>query len=258
MDVSPNYLMKLVGQIDAKIWQVFETYKNVNFYIKKWQTYDSFGNANFNISYIDNKIDLKDTLHSIDNENLIKIAVDLGIETPDFIPSVPVIKNVLKNNFPTAFDTFKKAIDQIEENPDLAIGSANSTLESIIKHISDNSNISKKVNKKDTLYKLTQDILKEFSLFPTKSIPVEIKTIGSSLLNLSQNIESLRSNKTTFHGKSANDYIVDDPLYAYFIVNIVSSIGLFLISFYEKKYNKLDLKSSGEYVNETTIDEMPF
>lgn len=55
--------------------------------------------------------------------------------------------------------------------------------------------------------------------------------------------------------KTDTDYIIDDPLYAYFIVNSVSSIGLFLISFYEKKYPK-----QTEQEQETTFepDDLPF
>jgi len=33
-----------------------------------------------------------------------------------------------------------------------------------------------------------------------------------------------------------DDYTVDDPLYAHFVINTVSTVGLFLLNFYEKKY----------------------
>ena len=76
-------------------------------------------------------------------------------------------------------------------------------------------------------------------MFPNgknSEMPEEINNIGSSLLNISQNIEGLRSKKTNLHGKAKDDYVLSDSLYAYFIVNSVITVGMFLKSFYETKY----------------------
>lgn len=238
--------MGLIDKIEKTIWAEFSSYKNVSNYIKKWHQSDGSSWENFHI-YRDNMvINLNETLHDMGSETIIKIAIDLGIETPDFIPAIPIIKNVLKEKYPTAFSAFQKALKQIEESPDLSIGSANSTLESIVKHILENDNVPIKFNSKDTLYALTQSILKEFTLFPNEQIPLEIRQIGNGLLNASKSIEQLRSEKTTFHGKTQKDYIIEDPLYAYFIVNAISTVGLFLISFYEKKYNNINVFDSGD------------
>lgn len=67
-------------------------------------------------------------------------------------------------------------------------------------------------------------------------MPIEIKTIGSSLLSISQSIEKLRSEKTNLHGKTHEDYIVTDSIYAHFVVNSVATIGLFLNSFYKNQF----------------------
>ena len=256
MDISPKYIMKLVEQIDKVLWKEFIGYKNVEFYIKKWQVCD-FNSCNFDIAYENGNINLKETLHGIDGHIILKIAIDLGIETPQFISSIPMIKNVLKVNYSTAFDSFDKAIKQIEVNPDVSVGLANSTLESIIKHILEHDEVRVQWNEKDTLYKLTESILKQFQMFPNNSMPIEIKTIGSSLLNISKSIEDLRSDKTTMHGKLSKDYIINDPIYAYLIVNIIASIGLFLIGFYEKKYKK-ETFSEKALPREVTPDDIPF
>lgn len=251
--------MKLITEIEAAIWAEFGSYKNVKNYIKKWYKHsdeqDISDWENFHIYENNAKIDLNETLHGVDSETILKIAVDLGLETPDIIASVPVIKNVLKNNYSTAATSFEKALKNVEENPSLAIGLANSTLESIIKHILENDDIKIENNKKNTLYDLTQNILKEFSLYPNTEMPAEIRDIGSGLLKVIQGVEKLRSEKTEFHGKTKDDYVITDPLYAYFIINTVTTIGLFLISYYKSKYNKV---REEEEQNDVNLDDIPF
>src|SRR5699024_9835164 len=112
---------------------------------------------------------------------------------------------------------------QVEEHPSSAIGLANSALESIIKEIIKDDRIKAKLKGGETLYKLVSKILKEFQMFHNADLPKEIRDIGSSLMNISQNIEGIRSGKTEFHGKTKEDYIIQDPLYAYFIVNSITT-----------------------------------
>ena len=90
----------------------------------------------------------------MDGETLLKVAIDLGVETPDFIPSIPTFKNELKSEYKTAYDTFTKAYKQIDSDPSLAVGLANSALESIIKEIIKDDRISNKLDGGETLYRL--------------------------------------------------------------------------------------------------------
>jgi len=48
--------------------------------------------------------------------------------------------------------------------------------------------------------------------------------------------------------------MVEDSLYAVFIINSISTVGLFLISFYEKKY-KNNLKENDKDV---LVEDIPF
>ncbi|MGJ0340804.1 abortive infection family protein [Aliarcobacter cryaerophilus] len=234
--------MSLIDNIDAKTWELFKSYKKVEYYLEKWILYkidDSFEYVpNFIIKrdVNNNNIDLLATLHNIDNETLLKIAIDLEIETPNFIPAIPTFKNEIKSSYINAKDTFEKAFKEIEEHPDIAIGLANSTLESILKEILRDEIFNKNTNEfsNKTLYELTNQILKELSLFPKSDMPKEIKSIGSSMLSMNKDIEQMRSNKSRFHGKLSEEIFIDNPIYAYFIVNSITTIGLFLISFYKK------------------------
>lgn len=243
--VSPKYQMRLVNSVEQAIWDEYKSYKQVRLYINKWYK-NNFEPNGFNDNYWENftiiekankEIDLTSTLHSMTGSDLLKIAIELGVDTPDFIPSIPTFKNELKADFKTAYDTFTKAYKQIDTDPSTAVGLANSALESIIKEILKDDRISSKVSGGETLYKLTSIILKEFNLTNDEH-PKEIKTIGSSLLAINQAIEKLRSEKTNFHGKTIDDYLINDTIYTLFIVNTVATVGLFLNSYYKTKFPK--------------------
>ncbi|MBE8712884.1 abortive infection family protein [Sphingobacterium hungaricum] len=263
--VSPKYLMLLISEIEKALWGLFPSskYKNVLFYIEKWHEFEQGYNfndnwENFTIFFDNNNnnnIDLVRTLNNIDGDTLIKIAIDLGVNTPDFIPSIPTFRNDIKVNHHSASATFENAFKKIESEPSLAIGLANSALESIIKEILKDERIASKIKSNKTLYDLSSEILKVFQLFPHSDMPNEIKAIGSSLLAISQNIEKLRSDKTDFHGKTKEDYKIEDSIYTYFIINSVTTIGLFLRSYYKANFPENLLETSQSILDD---DELPF
>lgn len=261
--ISPKYLMKLISDIETALWNQFQTskYRNVRFYIEKWHKHNDGYNfndywENFTIYEDNNKnIDLTKTLNNIDGETLLKIAIDLGVDTPDFIPSIPTFRNEIKTEYPSASSTFESAFKKIESEPNIAIGLANSALESIIKEILKDERINSKIKNNKTLYDLTSEILKVFQYYPNSDMPDEIKTIGSSLLAISQGIEKLRSDKTDFHGKTKDDYKIEDSIYTYFVVNCVTSIGLFINSYYKTKFPKPVVESEAPTIEE---DILPF
>lgn len=184
-----------------------------------------------------------------------KRGIDLGIETPDFIPSIPTFRNKLKDEYKNASTSFEKAFHNIEKKPADAVGNANSVLESIIKeilsdsrfaHISVVSNASSK--------KLVQEILKVFQLNPdSPELPSQMKPISSSFVTVAKAIEDLRSDNTLFHGQDSEKYLISEPLYAYFVVNACATVGLFLIDFYEKKFPKVQMLNDDIF-----DDELPF
>ena len=66
MDISAVYRMELIEKLDKTIWSKYSSYKKVEQYVKLNQTlYDNFGNANFDIVYVNDKIQLFDTLGNI-------------------------------------------------------------------------------------------------------------------------------------------------------------------------------------------------
>lgn len=241
--------MELIEQIENILWNKTEIskYKYVYQYIKEWQEcyeYDGNGNEilmNFQIATnVEGNIDLSTTLHSMPEDTLLKVALDLGIKIPILIPSIPQIQIKLEKDYKYAYKIFEKACRKVLEDPSDAILLANSMLETIIKHILETEVLNIKYDQKDTTYDLAKKILKGFTIFPNKGLEQNIKNISSSLLTISQSIEILRSNITVAHGKGTKDYIIDESLYANFVVNTVSAIGLFLIDYFDKYQQELD------------------
>lgn len=259
--ISPVYRMKLLEKVEKEIWNRYKSYKDVEQYMKLNQIYDGVGHVDFDISYFSEgkykeKINLIETLRVIAKDipdKLLKMAIDLGIETPDYIPSIPTFRNELKADYKNASTSFEKAFQNIEEDPAESVGYANSVLESIIKEILKDQRFDIDATKL-TNGKLVKEILKEFGLNPNSpQMPDEIKSIGSSLTTVSKAIEDLRSDKTSFHGHDSEKYLIDEPLYAYFIVNACATVGLFLINFYEKKFPK-----EVENINNDEGNDLPF
>jgi hypothetical protein len=271
-DISPKYLMELIPKIENVLWGMSDKakYQTVRRYIEKfhkeWHDWNDSG-ENFHIYYNDenNKnIDLAETLHRMPSDLVIKIAINLGIDTPGFIPVVPKFKNVLNDQNQNAFQNFERATKNVYENPDEAVSLAFSTLEGIIKTIlADDSfqeNVEKFKNK--SLAKIVSSIVNEFGFDDKIKCPPELVTIASQLRSLGKTIEDLRSDKTSAHGKAQDEYILDDPLWASFIVNTSASLGLFLWEYYEKKYkpNKPSSTVLEGDIGDTPInlDDIPF
>ena len=255
--------MKIIEKIDKAIWNEYKTYQMVKTYILKWQEeiwdagntgWNGYNGVNFEIVYKDSEsenINLIATLNNMDDELLFKIAVDFGIEIPNIIYAVPEIISFKSTDYKDVNLIFEEAFKKVYTDPSHSIALSSSALETVIKKICKDERI-KPITGKKSLYKLTQHILKEFNYFPNQIQNDEIRNIGSSILNIAQNIENISSNCTKeAHGRLQDDYVIDDPLYAQLFVNSAATLGLFLLNFYEKKFvNSIQ--------QDNLLDEIPF
>ena len=244
--ISPSAMLNIIAKIEQKLWNKFDSskYKNIERYLSRWthdvevwgQGYEKQPIKIFyeiDENFIEN-IDVIKTLDNLNDETLFKIAVDLNIEIPELIYSVAEIKGILAIKYEDAGKIFEKACKKIYSEPETAISMANSALELIIKRICTDNKL-KNCNPKDTGKKLIEHILKEFNFFPnTPNLNQDLIKIASSMITISQSIENIRSNHTLAHG--TEDEIIKDPIYATLTINAVSTLGLFLLNYYEKYY----------------------
>lgn len=272
--LSPKYTMELIPKIAEALWSLFTNskYQNVRRYVEKWHSGEWTGwngeewSENFHIHFKDEEtkreIDLDETLHGMPADILIKIAIDLGIDTPGFLPAIPTFKNVLKDQNQSAYQNFMRASKSVSADPDNAVALASSTLEGIAKTILEHEVFadSRDKLKNLSLTRLIIEIVKKFKL-EDKDAPAEIFSLAKQLRGIGSTLDDLRSDKTTAHGKGSKDYVIDDPLWATFSVNIVTSLGLFMWEYFNKKFIPEYKKRESEIdIDDKPIDlsEIPF
>ncbi len=157
--LSPLYVLDLINRIEAALYNRFPEEEDADNYILRWHVTNPWGRTNFDIAhdFLD-RVDIKKTLINVDDETLLKIAMDLGIETPGFLPMTPIFRNELKKDFPTASEAFERAFKLVSEDPNMAVSLANTTLESILKEIIKDDRVSVKYDNRKTTYALIKDL----------------------------------------------------------------------------------------------------
>lgn len=228
-------MQRLKGQVENALWNLFEEskYRQVEEYIHRWHDDDGSFWENFCIFEKDGHIDLSRTLAMMPNDILIKIAADIGVETPGLLPCIPVMKNILNQSNTNAYMNFERAFKDVYDHPDQSVALAASTLEGLFKTILQNSDSSIQV-KNLSLSDLTNKVVKQLVSDCDASAPQEIKTLASQLRGLGSTIDNLRSDKSTAHGKADGDYVIDDDLWAETVVNATATLGLLLWRLYER------------------------
>ena len=79
--------------------------------------------------------------------------------------------------------------------------------------------------------------MRELELSPSEDANQSIRQINTSLTSVAKAIEDLRSQHTEAHGKNKDSYLIDNPMYSQFILNTVTTVGLFLHQYHQAKAN---------------------
>lgn len=236
--ISPLYMQQLKDRVEEALWSLFEKskYRQVGEYIERWHKDDGNFWENFCIYTKDDHIDLSSTLTGMPNDILIKIAADIGVDTPGLLPCIPVMKNILNQNNTNAYTNFERAVKNVYDHPDQSVALAASTLEGLFKTILGSScGAAPSISTKNaSLSDLTNKVVKELIGACDAGTPVEIKTLASQLRSLGSTIDNLRSDKSVAHGKADGEYVVDDPLWAETVVNVTAALGILLWRLFER------------------------
>jgi hypothetical protein len=124
---------------------------------------------------------------------------------------------------------FERAISCIDSDPEGAITSACSTVESVAKSILDD--LAKPYPKDQSIQPLVLTTLRELKLAPDQYSEAEIKRILGGLLNIAAGIGVLRTKYGDAHGRG-KEFAQLLSRHARLAVNAASTIGLFLLESY--------------------------
>lgn len=233
--ISPKYMMGLVQRVEGTLREAYPSLEDIQYYLEKWYEGD-MNYENFTFHMMGNELDLPRTLHDMPNDLLIRIAIDLGLDTPGMLPSIPVFVNTLKNQNSNAQANFERAVRNVREHPDDAVALASSTLEGLLKTIGGDKNLGiAEVASKQIGRKLVVSVMGALGLVSGGERPREINQIAKSLQGTCDAVIELRSNNSSAHGHQPDEYVIDDPLWAELVVNATATVGLFLWEYYERR-----------------------
>lgn len=255
--ISPKYTMGLVDRVSKQLADDFEAAEDIDFYLQKWLEPMDQWTYNFEILRdIDGNVDVRRTLHGMPPDVLIRVAIDLGVETPGMLPSIPTFRNTLRDQNPNAQENFERAIRNVDAHPDDAVSLANSTLESVLKTIVADGGLgltSEDVSK-DVGKVLAKKVIPALGIASDKNAPAEVNRLASSLLSIAFAVSDLRNDKSSAHGNAPEDYVIDDPLWAELVVNATATVGLFLWEFYSRTKRKHEDSNARPF----DMDDIPF
>jgi hypothetical protein len=181
---------------------------------------------------------VEDLLSDATDSVVVEIARELNIEVPS--PSTEANKNLKEylsqGGYQAAVHDFERALEYIKSDPEQALGSASSTLESICKTILDRLNTPHP--KDESLQPLLKVVFEKMNLSPEGHADPDIKRVLGGLLNTAVGIGVLRTKYSGFHGKSVEQKrkrLTDR--HARLSVNSASAVGLFLIETYSEIYD---------------------
>ena len=131
-------------------------------------------------------------------------------------------------------ETWDKAKKRLETDPEAAITSARTLLETVLKHLSEKLEIS--ISGGD-LPKMYKEISKEMKLSPDQHSDSELKNILRGCVGVTGGLAALRNAQGDCHGKSSK-YYKPAVRHARLCVNMSGSMAMFLIETYAEMNKK--------------------
>lgn len=225
------------------------------------------------------KLDVNATLHCIqDDDILLRIAIDLGVDTPYFIPTISNIKNMLKEeiNQSNILHDFERAMKDVHDRPYESVKASHRVLTgvcafinqkfNIIEEHSDNKTVEHTLNVLKISRKTIEQLLQnnhDHTYKNCKEYFDAIANISSSCQTIANNIGTLRDKYAKSHKALDHHYVIDDANIAYFAINVCSSLSWFLWSLYmqnnkpDDSTNNIDNNESNNVVEISNYD-IPF
>lgn len=225
--------LDLIDKIGRHLQEIMTT-TDINVYL------GGFGIDNDGTTMAESKwVYTKTLLSHVNDQKIIKIALDLGIEIPSVASSGAIyLQNLLNGTaYSYAHTDFKQALQDVDLRPENAIGLASTTLESICKAILDS--FDENYPKDESLQSLQKAVFNKMELSPDGRADSDIKRVLGGLINVGAGIATLRTKYSSFHGKGKKQYRLGKR-HAKLAVNALTTTGLFLLETYQERFASVE------------------
>lgn len=200
-----------------------------------------FGVATEDVDIVQSKRTyVQNLLKSINSPVIVAIAIELNIISPNSgIISVESIQGLIKSHdLNSVLEDFNRSLTNIENDPEQAIASSSSTLESICKAIIELEG--KNLPKKQTMATVLSEAVAIVNFGPENHSEGDIKRILGGIQNVILGLGALRSGFSSAHGHGIKKYKLSSR-HVRLLVNSMVTFGMFLIETY---IDKRELKES--------------
>lgn len=131
---------------------------------------------------------------------------------------------------------WQKALERRNEDPEAAITMARTLIESVCKHILDETRVS--CSDKDDLPKLYKETAKQLNMAPEQHQEEVFKQILGGCQNVIQGLGTLRNKLSDAHGKGKKA-VKPSARHAALAVNLAGSMAAFLVAAWEERLSKV-------------------
>ncbi|WP_415895896.1 abortive infection family protein [Neptuniibacter sp. PT34_22] len=221
--------MNLVGSIACELQEQMNT-TSINTFLS------GFCIACEDVSIVPSKRTyVEGLLKSAANETVIEIASQLGLYRSKTFATENLASYLETEGYKAAHDDFERAIAFIDTDPEQAMGSASSILESICKGVLERLKIT--IPKDQTLKSLVKATYGAMDLSPESHADPDIKQVLGGIANAAVGIGVIRTKHSSFHGRTdAQKRYRLTARHARLAVGSSAVLGCFLIETYLERF----------------------
>jgi Abortive infection C-terminus len=219
---------ELINKIACKLQELMVT-TEINLFLS------GFGVTTEDVNIVQSKkIYVQDLLKNVDPLLITSIASELNIISHNLgIISIESMQQLIKSkNLDSVLEDFNRALKNIDNDPEQAIASSSSTLESICKAIIELEK--KTLPKKKAIGTLLSDVIEIVNFNPNSHSDVEIKRILSGIRNVILGIGAMRTGFSSAHGHGIKKYKLSKR-HVRLLVNSMITFGTFILESYIEK-----------------------
>ncbi len=221
--LQPGERVSAINDVAYRLQEEMKTIE-INAYLS------AFGIKTEDVTIVPSKrVYVQDLLKSVDSVILIKILQDLKLTSQDTICTKALEDLIKAKDLTSIIADFDRAIQSIDSDPDLAIASSSSTLESICKCILEMEGAP--TPKKQNISNLLSDTSKLLQLSPSDHENAEIKRVLGGIQNVIVGVGALRTGYSSAHGHGIKRYSLSKR-HVRMLVNSMVTYGTFMLETY--------------------------